>query len=435
MRVTKVEAPTLAEALKRIRATLGEDAMIVGTRTLRRGGVLGIGGRESVEVYVADAGDRKERLASALAARRRAEGRAAPPAATAVEAPAGPAPAANPRIEEIAAALAELRGEIRTLFLRGEDSFPHPALAEAYRFLCDREVDPDLARSLVAGIDPSVLPDEPLDADLVRALLAGRVARFIEEASSAGESDPAPSDPRRAGRSADVEADLRRRLAAATDPASLSSAGSRDADPEMIRGAGAGPRVVALVGPTGVGKTTTIAKLAARDRIARARRVGLITIDTFRIAAVDQLRKYAEIMEIPIEIAADPAGLRSAIDRLSGCDVIFVDSAGRSPRDEVRIGELETFLRASPDPEVLLVLSTTARPRALRGAIHRFRRLGFHRIVLTKIDEADGLGGILEIVRTAARPIAYVTNGQNVPDDIQGVDARALARIILGGDS
>ncbi|MBN1420112.1 MAG: hypothetical protein JXP34_15140 [Planctomycetes bacterium] len=430
MRVTKVEAPTLAEALRRIRATLGDDAMIVGTRSVRRGGVLGLGGRESVEVYVADAGDRNGRLASALAARRRAQGQAAPPVATAVEAPASPAP----RIEDIAAALAELRGEIRTLFLRGDDTFLHPALAEAYRFLCDKEVDPDLARSLVAGIDPSVLPDEPLDADLLRALLAGRVARLIEEAACAEEGDPPGSDPRPAGREDGAASALRRRLAAATDAASLADPSARGADPEALR-RGSGPRVVALIGPTGVGKTTTIAKLAARDRIARSRRVGLVTLDTFRIAAVDQLRKYAEIMEIPIEVAADPAGLASAIERLAACDVIYVDSAGRSPRDEVRIGELESFLRAAPDPEVMLVLSTTARPRALRGAIHRFRRVGFHRLALTKVDEAEGLGGILEIARTAGRPISYVTNGQNVPDDIQAVDARALARIILGGES
>ncbi len=191
-------------------------------------------------------------------------------------------------------------------------------------------------------------------------------------------------------------------------------------------------RTVALVGPTGVGKTTTVAKLAANFKLIHGLRVGLITVDTYRIAAVEQLKTYAEIIDLPLAVANDPGQMAQAVEELGEVDMVFIDTAGRSPRDEVKIRELADFMaRARPD-EVHLVLSAGAAERTLRSAVERFALVRADRLILTKLDEADGLGAILGVLGQANRPVSYLTTGQAVPDDIEPANRKRLARLILG---
>jgi flagellar biosynthesis protein FlhF len=194
-------------------------------------------------------------------------------------------------------------------------------------------------------------------------------------------------------------------------------------------------RVVALVGPTGVGKTTTVAKLAANFKLAQGVRVGLITVDTYRIAAVEQLRTYAEIIDLPLAVVNEPGEMKRALDELGPVDLVFIDTAGRSPRDEVRIRELADFLTAARPDEIHLVLSAVAGPRSLRAAVERFARVRADRLILTKLDEADGLGGVLAVLGQADRPISYMTTGQAVPDDIEPADRKRMAGLILGQEA
>jgi len=191
-------------------------------------------------------------------------------------------------------------------------------------------------------------------------------------------------------------------------------------------------RLVALIGPTGVGKTTTIAKLAANLRLREKRRVGLITVDTYRIAAVEQLRTYADIIDLPMEVVATPREMREAVARLSNLDLILMDTAGRSPRDEVRIQELRSMLAEANADEVHLVLSSVASPAGLVKAARHFAKVGTTSLVLTKLDEATGLGNLLPLLRSCKLPLSYVTNGQNVPDDIEPANRARLARAVLG---
>ena len=196
-----------------------------------------------------------------------------------------------------------------------------------------------------------------------------------------------------------------------------------------------GCRVVAMVGPTGVGKTTTIAKLAANYRLREKKRVGLITVDTYRVAAVEQLRTYADIIDLPMEVVATPREMREAVRRLGNLDLVLMDTAGRSPRDEVRIRELKSMLGEAEATEVHLVLNSTASAKSLLGTVERFAEVGATAMLLTKLDEATSLGHLLPVLRNSQLPLSYLTDGQDVPDDIQVAQPRKVAQLLLAMSS
>jgi flagellar biosynthesis protein FlhF len=158
----------------------------------------------------------------------------------------------------------------------------------------------------------------------------------------------------------------------------------------------------------------------------------LITVDTYRIAAVDQLRTYADILDLPMEVASTPHEMQQAIGRLADLDLILMDTAGRSPRDESQIQELKALLEEAQPDEVHLVLSCASAAGALASCTERFAAVGANRLILTKLDEAQGLGALLPLLRTNRLPLSYVTHGQNVPDDIEVADPVHLAQQILG---
>jgi flagellar biosynthesis protein FlhF len=194
-------------------------------------------------------------------------------------------------------------------------------------------------------------------------------------------------------------------------------------------------RVVALVGPTGVGKTTTVAKLAAGFRIEARRRVGLLTIDTFRIAAVQQLKAYAEIMDLPMEVVEKPNQMQPALDRLGDVDLVLIDTAGRSPRSDARIEQLVELLRSAQPDETHLVLSATSSISTIQSALCGFAPVRPTAALLTKLDESPCTAGVLSAIvatdRFAGVPLSYTTNGQQVPDDIATADPESLLSRLL----
>lgn len=198
---------------------------------------------------------------------------------------------------------------------------------------------------------------------------------------------------------------------------------------------GTGPMVIALVGPTGVGKTTTIAKLAAAYKLRQGRSVALITADTYRIAAVDQLRTYAGIIGLPLRVVLTPGEMEAAIEALAGYDVILVDTAGRSQHNTERIDELAQFLAAAKPHETHLVLSTTAAPEVLMSAAEAFSAVRPNRLILTKLDEAVHFGVVVNVMSRLTTQLSFLTTGQEVPDHIVPARAERLARMILTGRS
>lgn len=188
---------------------------------------------------------------------------------------------------------------------------------------------------------------------------------------------------------------------------------------------------LALIGPTGVGKTTTLAKLAAHYLSRFSPSIALITIDTYRIAAVEQLKVYGEIMHLPVEVVISPEQLDQALLKHQDKELILIDTAGRSPRDSLCIEELATFLRADLGIEKHLVLSATTREVELADMVKRFDRLGIDRIIFTKIDECSQLGSLLNVQIQYGQPLSYVTNGQRVPEDLIEITQETIAGLIM----
>ncbi|MEO1526837.1 MAG: flagellar biosynthesis protein FlhF [Planctomycetota bacterium] len=180
-----------------------------------------------------------------------------------------------------------------------------------------------------------------------------------------------------------------------------------------------GRRIIALVGPTGVGKTTTIAKLAAGFRVRANRRVGLLTIDTFRIAAIQQLRAYAQIMDLPMSVVETTDQMPEALDRLGDVDLILIDTTGRSPKGERQIDGLAELLRSARPDETHLVVSATSTAAVVQSALEGFASAQPTAAIVTKLDETPYTAGVLSALTTGGGfPISYITNGQQVPDDI-----------------
>jgi flagellar biosynthesis protein FlhF len=188
---------------------------------------------------------------------------------------------------------------------------------------------------------------------------------------------------------------------------------------------------ISFIGPTGVGKTTTIAKVAANYLINCGKKVALATIDNYRIAAVEQLKIYGQIMNIPVETANTPQKLKDIFERHQDKDLILVDTAGRSPKDDLSLQELAGFLDPALQIENHLVLSATTRESELYSVIDKFQNIELHGLVYTKLDECDLLGSILNVQLRAGYPVSFLTNGQKVPEDLLQAEPHHIARMIL----
>jgi len=188
---------------------------------------------------------------------------------------------------------------------------------------------------------------------------------------------------------------------------------------------------IALVGPTGVGKTTTLAKIAASYLSSHSNSIALITVDTYRIAAVEQLKVYGEIMHIPVDVVITPDQLQHAIDCHRDKDLILIDTAGRSPKDDFCIEELSTFLSPELSIDKHLVLSATTRESELLNIMERFNSLGLKNTIFTKIDECINLGIMLNIQIQNPNPLSYATNGQRVPEDLIELSKKTVAELIM----
>lgn len=381
----------MAQALAQVRRDLGRDAVILNTRTFKKGGMFGLGGKRVVEITASiDINvlhpKEKRNLRNAIAtgtAEPRIDPRLEPKRAGRLLETPPKSPVNDERLHQELNLVKQMVQEL----IQENRRQQHPAvpeeLFETYLALINQDVSQELADEIVRQVRDQLKSEQLTDKTQVRRA----VAKCIEK------------------------------MVPVTGPITTGQPGR--------------PKVIALVGPTGVGKTTTIAKLAANFKLRENRTVGLITIDTYRIAAVDQLRTYADIINVPLRVVLSPEELRQAIRSMKDCHVILIDTAGRSQSDKLKLRELKSFLNVAKPDETHLVLSSTSGQANMQTCIRQFSSIGIDRIIFTKLDEAVGIGMLLSAVRKLDQAISYITTGQSVPDDIEPGSGRQLAKMII----
>jgi len=370
------QASTMAEAMTQVKQSIGVDAVIYNARTIQRRRWLGLRRAEVVEITAGRHGGRPADRHVALS-RSTAAGRSL------LQTPAAQNAIALGISQEIAG-LKQLVKEIITAGRRQQHPQVPPELFDYYTQLIQSQVAEEIAADIIWSLHKTIRPEHVANAEFVRDKIAEQIERLLP----------------------------------ACGP--------------VQRTKTTGPHVVALIGPTGVGKTTTVAKLAANLKLQEKRRVGLITIDTYRIAAVDQLKKYADIIDAPLDVVSTCEEMAAAVHHMEACDYILIDTAGRSPNDTLKLNELKTFMKAAQPDEVHLVLSSTASQACVELAIQRFGAVRADKIIFTKLDEAAHLGVVLNVVKKVNKGLSYITTGQDVPDDIEDACAQKLAKRIVG---
>jgi len=427
----------MPEALRMVKAELGPDAMILSTKKETTGGFLGFFSRQVYRVTAAIDPVRKPPPPAAAPVAYR---EAAPRERTARE------EMESSMLAPLARELKDLREKVESLTRREEE-----LRAEA------KSSDAAETEQLDSGINLKNIPRSDLEEikKLLLATLAKSqegVAKDIQWPTIAGDGavvgqsgeDLLPEDSPLARELAasGVSTELIRKIVDTLNTLPLQSGNQTvkgrlsETLGRLIKFAGTlklkknSPRIIALVGPTGVGKTTTTAKLAAMYALNRGNKEALLTMDIFRVGSVEQLKTYSRIMGIPLEVASTPKELEKAVEKHAACDLIFIDTAGRSHKDKEKLDEMKNFLEDKIPMEVYLCLSATTKDRELEEILNRFRIFQVSKVVFTKIDECESFGNMVNLLMKDNLQIAYFTTGQRVPEDIEIATPAKLADMI-----
>jgi len=368
MQVRKFEAVDMPTALKLVKRQLGSDAVILSTRKVRRGrGSFGILGRQVVEVTAAADPDNESCGLGLIPTDREKYSK--------VDL------VSNPLQKDIE----ELKTMVQMLSRNNLPEIPpffSENLLSFYRRIVRNGVEQKLALDIMQEVRDSLSEDDAKKDEKVR----GSLSRILK------------------------------RLVMVSGPLRIKEGEQQ---------------VMAFVGPTGVGKTTTIAKIAAKQALEGQRKVVLITLDTYRIAAIEQLKTYAKIIGIPVEVALYGNELRTALEAHRDKDLILVDTAGRSQRSQSQMSELTAFFTSGSRIEINLVLSTTTTEENLNDIFGRFQVISINKLLFTKLDESSTFGTILNQAVHSKVPLSYFTTGQKVPEDIEVATVERLLDLIL----
>ena len=462
MLVKKFEADTMTAALKQVKEALGPEALILSTRTLRKKG-LGVLGRQTIEVTAA--------VESPAMRRTSMSAQGSYPASRG----AAPANAVRPsnRVETLEDEIVSLSGRTPT----ATGSAPASAAS-------DRRVG-DEPRHLQAQFESDSISQLKAEIDQLKELMS-QLTQAQAQAQAQAAAQPPAQPPAKAQERVAGQTQARTMAARPALTPIRTEVGMESSDPliEILKERGidaesattiagyataqmtqqqrrdphlqreflcatlAGlvqtqsplwvpgqpQKKVSLIGSTGVGKTTTIAKLAAQAMSDSGARVALVTIDTYRIAAVEQLKVYGEIMGIPVDVVFSPEQLQETFRRHRDKDLILIDTAGRSPRDEARIDELNSFLGAHSGVENCLVLAAPTADRLQQQSLDAFGKLPIKRLIFTKLDETDRCGCLINLPLRTNLPVGCLTNGQKVPEDLLPADSQLIAELVMGYD-
>ena len=412
MKIKKYVGATMSECILKVKRELGEDAVILDSRKVPRGGPFSFLAGEAVEVVAATpdaelSGYHRLQKSGKIARSKAAQ---QPPLEPPLPEKNGSSSASRekPAAAEFALISEDIRG-LKETVKQITDHLKYsqlPALPlqleDLHRSLLENGVEERIAAELTQGILLETKGDEFEDRNALRRRLHDRITEYVKWTGTSNKTN-----------------------------------GSKSAKEFITKSTDGGfqsgyPRIIALVGPTGVGKTTTLAKMATHPQIFGGKRVALISADTYRIAAVEQLKTFAAIANIPMEAVYRPADMRRALNRFQDRDVILIDTAGRSQNDQSQLNDLTAFMEYAKPDEIHLTLSICTRLDDQMDVIHKFQRIHPTRLLFTKLDETTSFGMILNVCYYHKLPISLLTFGQNVPDDIVSPSyARSgLARLV-----
>ncbi|MDR7072158.1 flagellar biosynthesis protein FlhF [Fictibacillus barbaricus] len=367
MKVKKYSATNLPEAMKLVRADLGSGAVILNTREVQVGGFLGFFTKKNVEVFAG-----LDQDVEYGTARKAAIPDQKPP------------PAEKPQNLELTQEIRQLKKMVQTLGNQNKERNELPELIEQWRsYLIEQEVDASLIEELIDVMNKkfeSFDHEEAEKYDWNKWLTDWLSARMKK-----------------------------------------SDFGGFQYETKFLN----------LIGPTGVGKTTTIAKIGAKAVLKDGKKVAFITTDTYRIAAIEQLKTYAEILNIPCEIAYTADDFRKAKEKFANYDLVLVDSAGRNFLNRFYVEELQSIVNFDKDMKNYLVLSLTSKYKDMETIYNQFNSLPIDKVIFTKRDETTTFGSIVNLAIIHGVSLGYITNGQNVPDDMYEADAEDIIRNFL----
>ncbi len=442
MQTRTFQAANMTEALHLVKTELGPDAMIVSSRRERRKGIFGLFGKPVFSITAALGPIPERRTAFA-------------------KEPAGFEESTRDEfrksmLEPLARELKELRDRVDGLLLKEKSERQHVTPVEIARAenvgmpksdRCLPGVSPvDGSPVLKNGVTDGVVSEPSSFASLVVRSLDAAPEHAAETGLAGVRNENGPlAELSAALHDAGVSEATIRTLAGKAKSLGIELAGSENLRSALkesieanvkcsgaIRMKKSGARIVALVGPTGVGKTTTVAKLAAHYTLGRKASVALITVDTFRVGAVEQLKTYSRIMGVPLEVASTPAEVQKAVDSHGDKDLIIIDTVGRSPRDNETIESLREMLQFPQPIEIHLCVAATTRDSELRSIVKSFSVLPVSRLLFTKLDESSSFGSIINLQIENKMPLSYFTRGQRVPEDIEPASAKKVAELLFG---
>ena len=376
----KYTASSMAEAMKYIREELGDDAVILSSKPVYTGGFLGMFRKRSIEVIAAIDPTPEP---SQMVIKQKVKKEAVPQSTTADP---NPSKSDKKEIEEnhLLKEIADLKGMIADLRSTAVLDIQYPELLEqAHSFLIEQDVDATIRAQIMAPL--------------------------LEKWRSAKQ------DVSRV----EVQEWLRDSILTLLEWISMEEMGFNK-------------KYINIVGPTGVGKTTTLAKVAAETMLNQKKKVAFITTDTYRIAAIDQLKTYAKILNVPIEVAYNLEDFKRAADRFSHYDIVFIDTAGRNFRNEQYVKDLGNIIDFSNELETYLVLSLTSKQTDMDAIYRQFSTIPIKQVIFTKADETATYGSMINFIQRNQIAPFYITNGQNVPDDIVRATPTNIVNTILG---
>ncbi len=366
MQIKRYEAVSTSEAMKKIKADLGPDAVVLSTRRLK-GGIEVVAARDNLGLWIG----KGEMMGPDILALFKTE---LDQMKTLIQ---------DFRKEGgIYAELAELKETVGALFdvlgVQRNGSVP-PFLSKVYYHLISVGISKERACALIQGLKGTCTADDPENYHHALGVVEDAIKRSIT---------PSYKNPKK-------------------------------------------KRVCAFIGPAGEGKTTTLAKVAARSLSGEKSRVGVITMDTYRIGAAQQLKIYTDIMDLPMEVASEKKEFERALNKFSDRDVILIDTPGKSRGDEGYVLRLKEYCATDLPLEMNLVLSMTSSQESMMDAAAGFGSSNYDNIILTKLDDSRKFGSMYNVIDSVGKPVSYIANGQNVPRDLREMDPAGLARLIV----